>query len=296
MRSKSRGQAMVETAITMPLFVFVILGGLQLALAHQARLMNKYAAYKAARAGALFHARKARMEKAAAVVMIPMISHSSGGIDLFYKSRSMGDYALSSGFARFNIYTSGLKIVRINICSPTKQDEATRFFGSPGSAPWSGNGYGWPAAYADPNSGPDPGTWGFDWPESFVATGGSSALGDQQNGFERTRLAIESVFNYRMPIPFANMMIFTIFNGTQTQGLGWVTRTNSNIVPMTPFNVGVQHGEQSDIALRMVAANGGQYFLPIRSTYSMRMQSDLYPSGNDLPAKNECLYPNARQH
>jgi hypothetical protein len=281
---------MVETAITMPLFVFVILGSMQLALAHQARLMNKYAAYKAARAGALFHARKGRMEKAAAVVMIPMISHSSGGIDLFYKSRSASQYALSSVFARLNLYTSGLKIVRINICSPTKQDQHNQ------AAQWTGNGYGWPAAFADPNFGPDPGTIGFDWPESTVATGGSGALKEELNGFERTRLAIESVFNYRMPIPFANMMIFTIFNGTQTQGLGWVTRTNSNIVPMTPFNIGVQHGEQGDIALRMAAASSGQYFIPIRSTYSMRMQSDLYPSGNDLPTKNECLYPNSRGH
>ena len=42
---KDSGQAFVETAITMPLFVFVILGTLQLGLMHQAHALTKYAAY-----------------------------------------------------------------------------------------------------------------------------------------------------------------------------------------------------------------------------------------------------------
>ncbi len=37
---------MVETAIVMPLFVFIMLGTLQLGLMHQAHAMTKYAAYK----------------------------------------------------------------------------------------------------------------------------------------------------------------------------------------------------------------------------------------------------------
>src|SRR5882672_3137010 len=78
---RDSGQAFVETALTMPLFVFVILGTLQLGLMHQAHALTKYAAYKAVRAGALRHAKKDVMERAAVAVLLPMISWQRDGIE-----------------------------------------------------------------------------------------------------------------------------------------------------------------------------------------------------------------------
>src|SRR5688572_13227446 len=69
-----RGQAAVETAIVMPLFVFTLLGLLQLGLLHQARLLTKYAAYKAVRSGSINRAKVDVMENAAIAVMLPMLS------------------------------------------------------------------------------------------------------------------------------------------------------------------------------------------------------------------------------
>ena len=56
----------------MPLFVFIILGLLQLGLMHQAHLMAKYASYKAVRAGSLNRGDKAVMRRAALAVLLPL--------------------------------------------------------------------------------------------------------------------------------------------------------------------------------------------------------------------------------
>jgi len=67
------GQSAVETAIVMPLFVFLILGIFQLALMHQARSMTKYAAFMAVRTGSMKNADVEEMEKAAWKVLEPLV-------------------------------------------------------------------------------------------------------------------------------------------------------------------------------------------------------------------------------
>jgi hypothetical protein len=66
----------VETAIVMPLFVFLILGIIQLSLMHQARSMTKYAAFRAVRAGSMENASPKAMERAAWDVLEPLVKHS----------------------------------------------------------------------------------------------------------------------------------------------------------------------------------------------------------------------------
>src|SRR4051794_41076235 len=85
------GQAAVESAIVLPLFVFLILGILQLGLMHQARLMTKYAAYKAVRAGSLHNANVDEMEKAALAVLLPMVGTRTGGQDGIEVIRPVGN-------------------------------------------------------------------------------------------------------------------------------------------------------------------------------------------------------------
>src|SRR5436190_1258062 len=51
-RGARRGQATVEAALTVPLALFLVLGGLQVLLSMQARLMAQYAVARATKVGA----------------------------------------------------------------------------------------------------------------------------------------------------------------------------------------------------------------------------------------------------
>lgn len=280
---------MIETAITMPLFVFIILGSLQLALAHQARLMTKYAAFKAARVGSLYHGRVSRMEVAAAMVLMPVISHrGAGGKDYFYKSKSSGEYLANALFIRLNRYPTvpPIKMVEVTVCSPTRGDQRTAR--QAGYAPDGSNNAGprGTAAYAQPYNSFGTNvqqTVGFDIPDTQA--------GSNYELFEMTRLAIQVQLNYRMPIPFANMMLFYIFENTMNANLRRITRTGqaTGYVPQ-PWT---QRGSGQN-ARRVIAMVRNEYIIPIRATYAMRMQSDLFLNNNDLPAQNDCVIPDAK--
>ncbi|MGI5862320.1 MAG: TadE/TadG family type IV pilus assembly protein [Myxococcales bacterium] len=68
---RERGQAAVETALTLPMMLFALLGILQLTLAYHARILTEYAAFKAARAGSVYRADCRRMQQAALMALIP---------------------------------------------------------------------------------------------------------------------------------------------------------------------------------------------------------------------------------
>ncbi len=68
------GQAAVETAIVAPAMVFLLLGILQLTLAQQARLQLDYAAFAAARSGAVWNMDPKRMTRTALAALLPTLS------------------------------------------------------------------------------------------------------------------------------------------------------------------------------------------------------------------------------
>jgi len=80
LRGRERGQAMVETALTLPMLVFAMLGIVQLTAAYHARILAEYAAFKAARAGSVYRAECDFMRKAAAVALVPSIMEPSDAI------------------------------------------------------------------------------------------------------------------------------------------------------------------------------------------------------------------------
>jgi hypothetical protein len=87
---RDSGQAAVETALTMPLVVFLLLGGLQLFMILQARIMAQYAAYKAVRAGSLMHGSCEAMTHTALAALMPTITRTDSATDLadaFFKRR-----------------------------------------------------------------------------------------------------------------------------------------------------------------------------------------------------------------
>lgn len=74
------GQAAVETAVTMPLTLFMLLGTLQLFMLLQGRLFAEHAAYKAVRVGVVKHGDCEAMTDAAIAAVLPsFISYLGDG-------------------------------------------------------------------------------------------------------------------------------------------------------------------------------------------------------------------------
>src|SRR5699024_9728327 len=70
---RASGQAAVETALVMPLAVFMVLGLLQLFMVLQARVLAQYAVGRAVRMGALNFGSCAAMQQTAIAIMFPAI-------------------------------------------------------------------------------------------------------------------------------------------------------------------------------------------------------------------------------
>src|SRR5687768_13160612 len=89
------GQAAVETALTLPLALFMILGALQLFLMLQARMMAHYAAYKAVRAGAVNYGDCEVMKDAALAALLPTFAKTN---DRASYQAALGSRGRSAGY------------------------------------------------------------------------------------------------------------------------------------------------------------------------------------------------------
>ncbi|WZX20713.1 pilus assembly protein [Myxococcus stipitatus] len=249
------GQAAVETAVVLPLFVFLILGVLQLGLMHQARLLTKYAAYKAVRTGSLRSASVSEMEHAAVAVMLPMLGKRSSGAGSIEYVRSVGsgqEFATKWNELKNNqMAETDLKNVEVTICGPTQEDVG------------SGGGE-------------------LDFDDPSVATSG-----DWRQSM-RTKLRVQVTFNYRLVIPFADWVIYQAARGREIGmhlRMGKVKAAEQAKVSKRKFG-SKNKGENPYES----AASRGIYIAPIRATYTMRMQSNLV-ADDDIPARNECIFP-----
>jgi hypothetical protein len=250
-RDSQRGQAAIESALVLPLFMFLLLGALQLSLMHQARILAKYAAYKAARVGALTSADHTRMERAALAVLLPTIKHKAA----VFSADTATKFAESFAEVMLNQMPEGyMQYVEIKICSPTKD-----MLGS-------GNDVD------------------FDSETTVASTEGRTDGMDAQGwkDWDRGRLSIQLTYNYRMVIPFADMMLYYVFTGQE------------RAEEMRIFRLGTeqtQHSASRDLTFYNQLADQGVYVFPIRSNFAMRMQSNLFPgtSGHELPQSNDCI-------
>lgn len=246
-RRRERGQVAVESAIILPMFVFLMLGLLQYGLMQQARVMAKYAAYRAVRSGAMFNANVQRMRKAGMAAVLPVIadnmSNAPKGAEYYKKIAGASDYVMKWWMHPVNMMwdAGGLRYVDVTICGPLKGDVND---------------------IAVDNE--------VDFDDFENATGSDPAA------FARTKLRIQLTFNYRMPIPFANWIIEKFWMG---QAIG-------------PY----LHLGKQDFARQMkhlglwqynLAAASGVYVIPIRTSYTMRMQSNIFT--DNLPDSNQCV-------
>lgn len=100
---RESGQAGVESALVLPITLFMILGTLQLFLMTQARVMTEYAAYRATRAGSVNHGSCTAMNHAALAALLPTFrrTDTAGALgDAFEavkQNRYGAGYTLSNG-------------------------------------------------------------------------------------------------------------------------------------------------------------------------------------------------------
>lgn len=81
-RRSDSGQVGVETALVMPMTVFMILGILQLSMMQQARLLTEYAAYRAVRSGSLNQLNCPKMTDAAVEGLLPSLGRTDSAAKL----------------------------------------------------------------------------------------------------------------------------------------------------------------------------------------------------------------------
>lgn len=256
---RARGQSAVETAITMPMFVFVILGLLQLGLMYQARLMTKYAAYKAVRAGSIHNAKMSVMKKAAMGVLLPFMAQGDKQAELTFHATSASEYNTAWNTVKSGTQDTANAIpwVEVTICNPTKSIHKNHDFDDPVPDQF------YPGGRAD---------WKF---------------------ASSTRLNVQVLFLYRMPIPFANGILWWITHGQEDMTTMRVLRMNTKQGAVGSEDT---NHESRTINRFEALANEGKYVLPIRNSFGMRMHSNFFPDegGFELPAKNECRIPYTR--
>ena len=241
----------------MPLFVFTLLGMLQLGLLHQARLLTKYAAYKAVRAGSINRAQVPVMENAAIAVMLPLLAKSAPRWSgegrhqpqyMVYNVGSASNYAQAYSdvqSSRGN-QAHGKKMVEVTICGPITNAGMDKDFD---------------------DHRVNPGDW---------------------KSFEATKLAVQVTTYMPLYIPFANAFIWWAARGEEgparalaMKNLRMKTRIDEAAARNSP------NGSWTLKELQGEAENGN-YIMPVRASYAMRMHSNFK---SNPPSTNECHIP-----
>lgn len=271
--TRSRGQALIETVLVMPLFLFIVLGFIQLTILYQARLMTKYAAYKAARAGALNRAEHQVMTNAAVSVMLPMLTrqnpvwHGFGGEQPQYAvynlSGATGPAKFKQAFTdvidnRHNSAFGGHPMVEVTICHPTR-------------------------ALAPPTPFDD-----FDDPSTNPMGGNNN-----WSAFERTKLSVQVTTYLNLYIPFANAILWWASYGEMDPIRADTMKTlrlNSGDFLSNSRRLTFEPQQPYTLAELRAQAIQGNYIMPVRASYSMRMHSNLSPDAW-LPDTNRCHIP-----
>ena len=109
-RNSERGQAQIEAVLTLPLMIFMVLGTIQLFMVLQARILAQYAAYSAARVGALSKGDCTAMSQAASLVLLPTLTNTenAGKLVAAYSGRLKGVAPCPSGACDIPVYKASL--------------------------------------------------------------------------------------------------------------------------------------------------------------------------------------------
>jgi hypothetical protein len=139
-RHNRRGQALVETAIVLPLAVFLVLGLIQLFLAIEARAVAQYAAARATRAGSLNYANCGAMLDTAVAAVLPTFTATSNATTFVnaFTSHKNGSF-LANDFnsnSAASVNESIVWIDRVNPLAGQIPGNEEEIFDMPEAAQW----------------------------------------------------------------------------------------------------------------------------------------------------------------
>jgi hypothetical protein len=305
--SRQSGQAAVESALVMPLMVFLGLGIIQLTMMQHAKLMTEYAAYNAARTGIVWNGNNERMHDAAIMSLLPTMGRTDTLLNL------------GKTWALAQLYDEALQLLAwpnknsivpatvngSNLFGQVRVDTVNPSWYSPVQSVWKlRSAINWKEMDFD---GPD------SYPqvpalESKIAKFFNLPLPDNDEEVFRkaTVLSVRVRYWYELRVPFANWVIFTSWwaaNAGTSLG-GSIDKPTTNMranatnktggmssVGMLPVR-GIDHQRgyntlyRPEMAVLWGLATGSipllssivgrRYFIPLTATYSMRMQSNFY--------------------
>ena len=284
----------MESAIVMPLMTFLILGIIQLVMMQHARVMTEYAAFNAARAGIVWNADKIIMENAAIISLMPtyeglfktsdlgnplqMLKRIAQRALLYQKSRQLpkaidllkngtgkiiGSLPGLSGKGKASLGKQKDKLLDTaeKMADKALQKGITKALG-PGSDRFV------EITIKNPKSG------------DFGKRGREIDFDDPKNR-KQTRLSIQVRYLYMMRVPFANMIIHQAWlagaAGKELYGAIWnpqMQKKETGFRSVAPVKL---KGFMNPIIGKMAKlARQGIYMVPIKTTYTMRMQSNPY--------------------
>jgi hypothetical protein len=268
------GQALIESALVLPLNVVLLLGTVQLAVLQQARILTEYAAYSAARTGIVWSVNNERMRDAALVALLPTFG-STGTFEALERTWQrarredawMHDLMVAAGTpGTAPLRSAGLLgRVRVDVVSPRLDgsweeldfDAADTF--SDGPELVSGR-----RRFMDPNA-PDPAA----------------------HRRESSVLAIRLRYWFELEVPFASWFVFHAWHAAQSSE--WISGPVESTPAKAPDKGLEGSGPGWPLATReelrtvwSVAAGestpGGahRFFVPVIAESAMRMQSNVH--------------------
>ena len=256
-----RGQVLLEAAIALPALILLVLLTLQLSLLYQARLLTAQAAYAAARAGIVHGADPEAMQTAATLALLPTLGRTDDTSQWALSAvRAIGTGDLQSAPEALRRAALGLPILQVSVLSPRPADltpELTRHTG------------GFELDFDDPR------------PAAARAN----------------LLEIEVTYYFQLRIPLAGRLLQSLFfatrgtSDTRSDGAHRLLDAWTGpelLTPRLPLSGAPAESTaaaqllDSDepfahalLAARAAPAPLGGYFVPIRATRTLRMQSNL---------------------
>ncbi|MCP3058874.1 pilus assembly protein [Myxococcus sp. K38C18041901] len=259
------GQAAVETAIVVPMMVFMVLGIIQLGMVHNARLMTEYGAYRAVRAGIVNHGDCTLMEKAALSALLPTLPPlpgKDGRVDTLDAARKVHTNFVQRLFAANRLLPfyleAGLPLFRVDVLNPSRGELSQLF-------------------------------------TTYGVQGREIDYDDVRDDrvIEANLLSIRLTYFYELRIPFANMQLHAFYLGReyldQLKGMQFELQRvgGRNAIQYLQERALSKQGDFPKIvALARGTGRDRHYVMPLVATWTMRMQSNLF--NNDQHGPGRC--------
>lgn len=275
------GQAAVESALVLPLMVFLGLGLLQLTLMQQAKLMTEYAAYCAARSGIVWNGNTERMRDAALVALLPTLGRTDTPPELartWTRARLQDEMLRRLAWpTRDTVVPAAVNgaplfgLVRVDTVNPSWYSPVRSVWKLRSAMNWRELDFDGPDGYPQVPA-----------LETKLARFFNLALPDDAEETYRkaTVLSVRVRYWYEMRVPFANWLVFTAWwaaNAGVTLG-GSLHQPTKVTAPVR----GLEHQRgyatlyRQEMSVLRGLATGRRYFLPLTATYSLRMQSNFH--------------------